>query len=126
MTDIENVAELYYRKLSESKNVGVTLAQFYGSVFNQPVSKKEIIIFNRLVNIYGRFNVYFSILDMTSMTELNLENPYPLLSHFAKKRLDQKFDTNAIEPADLNRLANKLIKQLESGNKLVIPEFENE
>lgn len=125
LTISENLADLYYEKLSDSGNPGVTLAQFYGSVFGLDVSKKEVIMFNRLLKIYGRFLVYFSILDMTTVRDLNTENPFGLLSFFARKRLDQKYGIIMIESQNLDRTATTLESKIEKQRKmkLNIPEL---
>jgi hypothetical protein len=128
MTDFsENVADLYYERLSSSTNPGLVLAQFFGNVFDRRITRNEVILFNRLLKIYGRFVVYFSILDMSSMTEINFDSLYPLLSYFAKKRLDQKYGIVLVESQDLNKVALSLEKQIEKQKKqkLIIPELDN-
>jgi hypothetical protein len=129
MTEIsENSADLYYERLSNSTNPGLVLAQFFGNVFDRTISRSEVILFNRLLKIYGRFIVYFTILDMSSMSELNFDNLYPLLSYFAKKRLDQKYGIIMVESQNLDKLANTYEKAIEKQKKtkLSIPELDNE
>jgi hypothetical protein len=50
--------------------------------------EKILIIFNKLVKLYGRKNVFLAICDVYDMDTVNLNNPYPLLVYFLKKRLD--------------------------------------
>jgi hypothetical protein len=130
MTEIEiteNSAEVYYEKLVKSTNPGLILAQFFGNVFSRSIGKTEVILFNRLLRIYGRFVVYFSILDLTSMKELDFnQDLYGILSYFAKKRLDQKYGIVLVESNDLNRFATSVAKQIEKQKKekLIIPELD--
>lgn len=127
MGDIEeNIVDLYYEKLHSTTNPGLVLAQFFGSVFDRTITRSEIILFNRLLKVYGRFIVFFTVLDMSSMNDINFDSLYPLLSYFAKKRLDQKFGVVMMESQDLNKVANSLEKQIEKQKKqkLVIPELD--
>jgi hypothetical protein len=127
MTEVsENSAEFYYEKLVNSTNPGLVLAQFFGNIFDRPISRVEVILFNRLLKVYGRFVVYFSILDLTSMTDLDFNNLYGILSYFAKKRLDQKYGIVLVENNDLNKFASSIAKQIEKQKKekLVIPELD--
>lgn len=123
----ENLSDLYYEKLTTQNNPGVVLAQFYGQVFGVEVSRNDFIMFNRLLNLYGRFIVFFTILDMTSVKDLNLsDSPYQLLSYFAKRRLEQKYGVVVIEGQDLNKMASTLESKIEKQKKakLKLPELE--
>lgn len=128
MTDVtENSAEFYYEKLVNSTNPGLVLAQFFGNVFNRQISRTDVILFNRLLKIYGRFVVYFTILDLTSMTDLDFSKDlYGIFSYFAKKRLDQKYGIVMVESNDLNKVALSWGKAIEKQKKekINIPEFE--
>lgn len=124
----ENLADYYYEKVTNSTNPGSVLAQFYGNVFDREISRKEIIMFNRLLKLYGRFVVYFTILDMTTVKELKLDEPYGLLSYFARKRLDQKYGIVMIESQNLDKLASGLEDKIEKQKrvKIKIPELDDE
>lgn len=124
----ENTSEFYYERLTSSTNPGLVLAQFYGNTFSREITKSEIIIFNKLLRLYGRFVVYFSILDMSSMSDINFENIFPLLSFFCKKRLEQKYGITLVEGQDLNKVATNIEKQIEkqAKSKIVIKDLDNE
>lgn len=87
---MENLAEYYYELLPQDTNPGVLLAKFFCRGMEIPITKSEIITFNRLIRLYGRTIVFFAILDVCGMTDVNTDNPFPLLAHFCKKRLEQK------------------------------------
>lgn len=123
---VENSAEFYYERLSTSTNPGLILAQFFGNTFDRSVGRADIMVFNRLLKLYGRFTVYFSILDMSSMSDVNFDNIYPLLSYFCKKRLDQKYGVIVMENQNLDKVAQSVAKQIEKQKnaKFVIPEID--
>jgi hypothetical protein len=87
---MENLAEYYFEKLPQDTNPGLLLAKFFCQSMETTVTKSEIIMFNRLIKLYGRTIPYFAILDVNSMPEVKLDNPFPLLSYFCKKRIEQK------------------------------------
>jgi len=85
---LENLAEYYYDQLQTTTNVGLTMAKFYSGIFGTEISRSIIITMNRLIKMFGRFTVYFAILDMFGMEDRvdNKDNPLPLLTYFCKKR----------------------------------------
>ena len=91
---MENQAEYYYDQLSTTTNIGLTLAKFYSSIFGTEINRNIIIIMNKLIKMFGRFTVYFAILDMFGMEDRvdNRENPRALLTYFCKKRTEEKYN----------------------------------
>jgi hypothetical protein len=83
--EAENLSEYFYEQLKDTGNPGLCLARFYGETFQRNIGKGEVILFNRMLRLYGRFTLYFSILDMSFMKDINHENIAPLLSYFCKK-----------------------------------------
>ena len=91
---MENQAEYYYDQLQTTTNVGLTMAKFYSGIFGTEISRSIIITMNRLIKMFGRFAVYFAILDMFGMEDRvdNKDNPLPLLTYFCKKRTEEKYN----------------------------------
>ena len=91
---MENQAEYYYDQLQTTTNVGLTMAKFYSGIFGTEISRSIIITMNRLIKMFGRFTVYFAILDMFGMEDRidNKDNPLPLLTYFCKKRTEEKYN----------------------------------
>mgnify|MGYP001225514444 CR=1 FL=1 len=76
MTEIqENLAELFFSKLKTAPNPGAVLAQFYGALTGQEVGRSELMMINRLVKIYGRTSVFFSVIDASRLKDI-AEFPY--------------------------------------------------
>ena len=109
---MENQAEYYYDQLSTSTNIGLTMAKFYSGIFGTEISRNIIISMNRLIKMFGRFTVYFAILDMFGMEDRvdNKENPLPLLTYFCKKRTEEKYN---ISLSASNEDLTKTIKEIE-------------
>lgn len=119
---MENLADLYYEKLSTSTNAGLTLAQFYCELFSITITKAEVILFNRLLKLFGRYTVYFAILDLYGYEEANLDNVYGLLSYYCKKRVEAKNGPVLTQDpyVNLNSRIEKIGKQIESQKKTKI------
>jgi hypothetical protein len=111
---MENAAEFFYEQLSTTTNPALVLSRFYGEVFDREYSRSEVIMFNRLLRLYSKFTIYFSILDMTSMDNINFESgTFGLLSYFCKKRLEQKVGESSSNLKSLDKEVNQLEKEIE-------------
>jgi hypothetical protein len=125
---MENLAEYYFEKLPQDTNPGLLLAKFFCQVMDTEVTKSEIMMFNRLIKLYGRSIPYFAILDVGGMDNVKLETPFPLLAYFCKKRIEQK-NPEAYNGAytNLDNKIEKLQAQIiaqEGRKKLKIKELE--
>lgn len=108
---MENIADLYYEKLSVTTNPGNVLAKFYEGIFDRPQSVKDIIMFNRLVKIYGKYIPFFAVLDLFSYEKAEVnDNMFGLLSYYCKKRMEQKTETVVLNDAYKN--LDKTVKEL--------------
>lgn len=119
---MENLSELYYEKLSDTDRPGNILARFYCALAESTPTNKEIILFNKLVKVYGKYIPFFAILDLYSYEEADRSNPYALLSYYCKKRLEQKSSISVVNDAfkRLDSLAERVVKQIEEQKKLPI------
>jgi hypothetical protein len=119
MDDIENSSEFFYEQLSSTKNPALALAKFADTLFSRPVNRTDIIMYNRLIAIYGRFTVFFGILDMASMPEVDFERGvFGLLSFMCKRRLEAKYGIVMLDQKDLNKEAQTIGKLIEKQKKV--------
>jgi hypothetical protein len=89
----ENLAEMFFSKLKIAPNAGVVLAQFYGSMMGLDIGRSEIILFNKLVKLFGKTSVFFSIIDVTRI-ETPTEFPYGLLFKICKTKLEKSLESD--------------------------------
>lgn len=116
MTEMENQAEFYYEKLKESTNVGRDLLEFFTIMTGKDFG---IIMMNKLVKIFGRFTVYFAIMDLSKYQSDQLNgNLYPLLYAICKGRFE-RIHSNAFSAQyeSLNKLVKELGKEREKARK---------
>lgn len=123
---MENIAELYYEKLKVTTNAGLVLAHFFTEITGKDAGRSEIIMINRLLKLFNRFTVYFSIMDL-SKSEILEGNLYPLLYTICRNRFE-RIHEGEMSPAfqSLEREVNKLEKQIErmKSRKLKFPKLE--
>lgn len=109
MGEMENQAEFYYEKLKVSTNPGKVLLEFSRELLDTEVI--GIILINKLVKLFGRFTVYFALMDLSKYNSKELEgNLYPLVYTICKSRFERVHNGNinsSQEPLD------KLLKELE-------------
>lgn len=86
---MENTAEFFYEKLKSPANTGAVLAAHLSSLYETEITKSAIIMCNKLVRIFGKFTVFFAIIDMAGSYPQPVENPYPLLYSICKRRFEQ-------------------------------------
>lgn len=87
---MEGAVEFYYEKLikEEDKTPGITLAKFFGELFSIPISSKTIVMYNKLVKLYGRKLAFEATLESFE-SGANPENLYGLLSYICKKKIEK-------------------------------------
>lgn len=115
---MENSAEFYYEKLKNDEKPGNILAAMYSSLYGIPITRSEIIMCNRLISVFGRFTVFFSILDMTGTYPQQPENPYPLLYTICKRRFEGAHVDSIIQSREnLGAFITKLDKDIQQLKK---------
>ena len=108
MVDQENLADFWKEQLFTSEKPAETLQQMYKSLVTS--EGNYIVTFRKLVKIYGRKSVYFSILDCADMNQVD-GDPLRIISYFAKKRLDTKSNpSDIISIEEIEKKINKLTK----------------
>lgn len=89
----ENIAELFYSRLKIAPNPGLVLAQFYGNLMGIEVGRSEIIMFGKLVKLFGKTSVFFSVIDV-SRIDTPTEFPYGLLFKICKTKLEKSLEAD--------------------------------
>jgi len=130
MDKAENVSEYYYEKLNNSVSPGPILAALYGSLYGFTYTRAEIIMMNKLVKIFGRFTVFFSVLDMAGTYPERSDNQYPLLYKICKNKFERTHGGVFIPShGSLKKFADDVIKERDSliksnKNKKKVPSSE--
>lgn len=112
----ENIAEFYAEQLEIQKNHGVVLAKFFSELFSIPLSVDNIKVFNRLLKLYSKELIYFSIIDCYDIDNVRLNNIYPLLSYLCKKRLENKL-AKSPHIINLTSQSDELLNKVEKSKK---------
>jgi len=123
---MENSSEFYYEKLRKADNPGVILASFYCVLYDIEVTRSEVIMMNKLVKTFGRFVVYFSILDMVGSKPSQLDTPYPYLFEICKRRFEITHLDSTIQAREsldkyLANIDEEMEKMLKNKKKVKIP-----
>ena len=121
---MENSAEFYYEKLKTSISPGAIVAALYCSSYNIEVGRSQIIMFNRLIKMFGRFTVYFSVIDMLGSMQEAPDEPYPYIYTICKRKFEASHgEFNSQSRESLDKFIADLDKQIEKqkGKKLKIP-----
>ncbi len=113
----ESLTDYYLEELKKSNNKVQTLVSFYKSIFDiTEVDKNIYIKFSRLYKIYGYKNIFMALLDCTGMDNINFSGIDRLISYFAKKRLEEKFQT--FSENDLTSMVKDLKEKMNKKRKL--------
>ena len=112
----ENIVTVFYDRLADAKNPASFLVGLYAQIFSLPFDAKLIPQVAKLVKLFGRKNVFLSIVDLAFVKQFNpKENCYPLLSYICKRRLSEYVDDayNDRNPVvDVDKVFEKIDKQL--------------
>lgn len=90
----ENIAEMFFSKLKVSQTPGVLLAQFYGAITAKEVGRFEVGALNRLIKIYGRSSVFFSIIDASRLKDLT-DFPVQYIHAVCKAKLQKMSEADS-------------------------------
>lgn len=128
MGEMENQAEFYYEKLKNSVNHGQVLLEFFREITGLDAGRSEIIMINKLIKLFGRFTVYFSILDLVRYEGKLEGNLFPLLYTICRGRFE-RIHSESFMPSheSLDRTITNLekdIERVERINKTKLPTSE--
>lgn len=110
----EGIAIKYYNLLNDNKekNGGILLSRMCGDLFFTSHDSTSIKMFNKLVNIYGRMIIYFSLLDLLDVRTLDTSKTlYPIINYLAKKRLEE-MNKESTTYIDLNKVSEEIGKEI--------------
>lgn len=119
MGEMENQAEFFYEKLKASVNPGQVLLEFYRDIVSENAGRSEIIMINKLIKLFGRFTVYFALMDLSKYENKDLSgNIYPLVYTICKSRFE-KIHNESFSPTQepLDKLLKELEKEREKAKK---------
>lgn len=118
---MENKSEYYYEKIADTLTPGSELAKYYCSLYGIDVTKSETIMFNRLVGVFGRFNVFFAVSKMVGTYPKVQDNPYPLLHAICVGRFEEAHLEDSLQSrVSLNRYIQNLQKDIEEYKKTTV------
>lgn len=81
-------------------------------------------MFNKLIKMFGRFTVFFSVIDMLGSMQECPDEPYPYIYTICKRKFEASHgQSNTASRESLNRFINDIDKQIEKARtlKLKIP-----
>ena len=112
---MENLLELFYKKVMNSEKPAFVINEFYSKLFNLEITTENSILFAKLINVFGRERVFFAVMDLTTISNLRHENIYPLLYAICKNNFVEQYDYDS---PDLSSLIEEIKKSKES-NKIL-------
>ena len=113
----ENLVNYYYNELSNTTSPAKVLKKMIKDFLDVPetVSEKTLTAdINKLVRIYGRFDVYWAIIKLTSRNNINWDVPiYPYIGAVINDmlRVQQRYNENYSIP-DATREVNRNIRKI--------------
>lgn len=114
---MENLVEFYYEKLKNSQEPNKVLMELFYEVTGINVGRSEIIMINKLLKLFGRFTLFFSIVDLSSVKSLE-GNLYGLLYTICNRRFERAHNNETVNAFEsLSRELNSLEKQIEKISK---------
>lgn len=115
----DSLAEMYLEKIKAANNPIPLFVAFFSSLF--PVDSKDFLypIFGRLYKVYGRDILFFAILDVYSMDEIDATSPAGILSYFCKKRLETRFEFYSLP--SLDKLADSVLHKTQKKTPIKTP-----
>ena len=117
---MENLLELYWEKLEKDPTrPGNIITRFYSELFNLPTNRSHIIMFNRLIRLYGRYITFYSVLDLTTKRHLTHKNLFPLLSTICKGRFERAHPHSSMPKSEILRTSTMLKLGEEVRNQII-------
>lgn len=123
---MENVVEFFYEKLKNSQEPNKVLMELFSEITGRSVGRSEIIMINKLLKLFGRFNLFFSIVDLSAVKSLE-GNLFGLLYTICNRRFEKSHSSDSVVAFEsLTRELNSLGKQIEkiSDKKIKAPSSE--
>jgi hypothetical protein len=87
----ENLVDSYYQEILKTTDPGGTLAKFLWSCLQKKPEGSDIAVMRKLVRIYGRWDVFYAILDLVDVSSVDHSKYYGLLVYFIKKKIEERY-----------------------------------
>jgi len=115
---MENTVEFYYEKLKTTTNPGPILAAMLCSLYDIEVTRSEIMLCNRLIKTFGRFNTFFSIVDMVGSCPEKPTEMFPYLYTICKRKFEQAHSGTMVPSQEsLDAFIKNLSKEIEANSR---------
>jgi hypothetical protein len=109
----ESLVDTYWDKIYKAQSPVPALVSFICAgtgTSDKLIINKLYASVGKLNKIYGTNIVFLAMLDCLDIQELKLDNPYPLLSFFCKKRIEARL-ANVEVPNSLDAMANSVLNR---------------
>ncbi len=128
---VENLSDKYWNQLHKTSEPMRVLHSFYMELFNRDHNRKDVAMFNKLLRIYNREEIFYTVLDIYDMKKPNLSSPYPLFATIIKNRMKKERGGNSLASSrdltsDIRRKQKRIEEQREIKDTLEIPEIKND
>lgn len=94
---MENSAEFFYTKLKSTLEPGRVLADFYATAYALDKSRAHVVMFNKLISIFGRFTAYFGLLDMIKSYPDGVDNSRAMLYTICQSRFERAHNDSSVK-----------------------------
>lgn len=120
---MENQSEFFYEKLKNTQLPNQVLLELLSEVTGRQITRAEIIMINKLLKLFGRFTLFFSILDLSNVKHLE-GSLYGILYTICRNRFEKSHSAEIITAFEsLNREISSIERQIEKlkGEKIKPP-----
>lgn len=114
---LENLSDIYFERLSQTTNPGGVLARFLCEILELDITKAHIIMMNKLIRVFGKYTVFFSVLDIYSYSETPTRL-YPSLYRACQRRFESAHGASMLTPLEsLDRAVQAIGKEISKVKK---------
>jgi hypothetical protein len=116
----EGLINIYYKKLiiENDSNPGKVIAKFFWELFEITPRTQDIIMFNKLVKLFGREIVFETVIDSFNISNVDFtKSLYPLYLAIAKRKIETKdANTQYIDLSEYFKLVKEKIESIKKSN----------
>jgi hypothetical protein len=96
----EGLVNIYFKRLivDNEPNPGKILSQFFWELFEVAPKVQDIILFNKLIKLFGREIVFEVVIDSFNINGIDTDKSlYPLFLSMAKRKYESRLAKNVHE-----------------------------